>query len=74
MRAKVILLCSCCLVLGIMMPVPVCRADDRATDRASLRGVKPVVVRVHTFERDWTSELAKRSLYHENTKYGNHEI
>jgi hypothetical protein len=45
-----------------MMPVLVCRADDRARDRASLRGVKTVVVKVHTFERDWASELAKAGL------------
>jgi hypothetical protein len=45
-----------------MMPVIVCRADDRATDRATLRGTKTVVVRVHTFERDWAPELARAGL------------
>ena len=36
--------------------------DDRARDRASLRGIKSVVVKVHTYEREWTSELAKAGL------------
>jgi len=45
-----------------LLPVLVCRADDRATDRASLRGIKTIVVKVHTFERDWASELAKADL------------
>ena len=40
----------------------VCRADDRARDRASLRGIRAVVVRVHTFEHEWASELAKAGL------------
>ena len=40
----------------------VCRADDRALDRASLLGIKTVVVKVHTFERDWAAELAKSGL------------
>ena len=45
-------------LLILMMPAFVCRADDRA----SLLGIKTVVVRVHTFERDWASELAKAGL------------
>ena len=36
--------------------------DDRAKDRASLRGIKTVFVRVHTFEHEWASELAKAGL------------
>jgi hypothetical protein len=36
--------------------------DDRAKDRASLRGIKKVIVRVHTFEHEWASELAKAGL------------
>jgi hypothetical protein len=44
------------------MPALVCHADDRARDRASLRGVKNVVVKVHPFERDWVAELAKAGL------------
>ena len=48
--------------LLIMIPALVCRADDRATDRASLRGIKTIVATVHTFEREWASELAKVRL------------
>ena len=49
-------------LVGLMMPVLVCHADDRALDRMSLRGAKTVVVKVHTFERDWAGELAKAGL------------
>ena len=50
------------VLLIFMVPALVCRADDRARDRASLRGIKSVVVRIHTFEREWASELAKAGL------------
>jgi hypothetical protein len=54
------------LYLGVfsifMTPALVCLADDRARDRASLRGIKAVAVRVHTFEHEWVSELAKVGL------------
>ena len=49
-------------LLIFMMPALVCRADDRAGDRASLRGIKKVVVKVHAFEHEWTSELSKAGL------------
>ena len=49
-------------LLILICSVVVCRADDRAMDRASLRGIKSVVVKVHTFEREWASELAKAEL------------
>jgi hypothetical protein len=45
-----------------LLSVVICWADDRARDRASLRGIKTVVVKVHTFEREWASELAKAGL------------
>lgn len=48
--------------LMFIIPALVCRADDRATDRASLRGIKTVVIRVHTFEPEWAPELAKAGL------------
>lgn len=51
-----------CVLLISMVPTLVCRADDRAGDRASLRGIKTVVVKVHTFEHEWASELAKAGL------------
>jgi hypothetical protein len=40
----------------------VCHADDRARDRASLRGVETIVVKVHPFESDWVAELTKAGL------------
>jgi len=50
-----------CLSLTIILP-PICHADDRARDRASLRGIKNIVVRVHSFEREWADVLAKSGL------------
>ena len=50
-----------CLLLTIILS-PICHADDRARDRASLRGIKTIIVKVHTFEREWISELGKVSL------------
>ena len=52
---------SVSLFLTLILP-PVCQADDRARDRASLRGIKTIVVKVHSFEREWAAELAKVSL------------
>ena len=52
---------SACLLLTLILP-PICHADDRARDRASLRGIKTIVVKVHTFGREWASELAKVGL------------
>ena len=51
------------LVLFIIMtPALVGHTDDLARDRASLRGIKTVVVKVHAFEREWAAELAKPGL------------
>jgi hypothetical protein len=49
-------------LLIFMITAFVCRADDRARDRESLRGIKSVVVRIHAFEHEWASELAKAGL------------
>jgi len=49
-------------LLIFFLSAVVCQADDRARDRASLRGIKTVVVKVHTFENEWASELAKAGL------------
>jgi hypothetical protein len=49
------------MLLTIILP-PICHADDRARDRASLRGIENIVVRVHSFEREWAAELAKSGL------------
>ncbi len=46
----------------MFLPALVCHADDRAKDRATLRGIKTIVVKVHTFEREWASELTKAGL------------
>lgn len=50
------------LVLLFMTPAPIGQADDRARDRESLRGIKTIVVKVHTFEREWAVEFAKAGL------------
>ena len=49
-------------MLILVLSAGVGHTDDRARDRASLRGIKTVVVRVHTFEHEWASELAKVGL------------
>jgi hypothetical protein len=49
-------------LLILFLSVVVGHADDRARDRSSLRGIKTVVVKVHTFEREWAAELAKPGL------------
>ena len=49
-------------LLIFILSALVCRADDRARDRASLRGIKTIVVRVYSFEREWASELKKAGL------------
>ncbi len=50
-----------CLVT-FFLSVAVSHADDRARGRASLRGIKSIIVKVHTFEREWASELARAGL------------
>lgn len=40
----------------------VCRADDKARDRKTLQGIQSVVVKVHTVETEWQTELAKVGL------------
>ena len=37
-------------------------ADDRATDRATLRGIQSVIVKVHSWEPEWAAELKKAGL------------
>lgn len=49
-------------LLVTFLPALVCHADDRARDRATLHGIKTIVVKVHTFEREWASELTQASL------------
>ena len=40
----------------------VCRADDKARDRKTLQGIQSVVVKVHTVETEWQTELEKVGL------------
>jgi len=37
-------------------------ADDRARDRATLRGIQSVIVKVHSWEPEWRAELKKVGL------------
>jgi plasmid maintenance system killer protein len=39
-----------------------CQADDRARDRATLRGIQSIIVKVHPFEAEWHAELEKVGL------------
>jgi hypothetical protein len=41
---------------------PFCQADDRARDRATLRGIQSVIVKVHSLEPEWSGELKKVGL------------
>jgi hypothetical protein len=49
-------------LLIFLLSVVICWADDRARDRASLRGITTIVVKVHALEREWASELVKAGL------------
>ena len=40
----------------------ICQADDRARDRATLRGIQSVIVKVHSWEPEWRAELKKAGL------------
>ena len=50
------------MVLITMNLADVCRADDRARDRKTLKGIQSVVVKVHAVEADWQAELQKAGL------------
>jgi hypothetical protein len=39
-----------------------CQADDRARDRATLRGIQSIIVKVHPVESEWPAELEKVGL------------
>ena len=39
-----------------------CQADDRARDRATLRGIQSIIVKVHPLEAEWRAELEKVGL------------
>jgi len=40
----------------------ICQADDKAKDRATLRGIQSVIVKVQTWEPEWRGELKKAGL------------
>lgn len=48
-------------LLTIMLS-DVCRADDKARDRQTLKGIRAVVVIVHAVEAEWQAELEKVGL------------
>ncbi len=39
-----------------------CQADDRARDRATLRGIQSIIVKVHPLAAEWRAELEKVGL------------
>jgi hypothetical protein len=39
-----------------------CQADDRARDRATLRGIQSIIVKVHPLPAEWHAELEKLGL------------
>lgn len=39
-----------------------CQADDRARDRATLRGIQSIIVQVHSWEPEWSEQLKKVGL------------
>jgi plasmid maintenance system killer protein len=40
----------------------ICQADDKAKDRATLRGIQSVIVKVHSWDPEWSGELKKVGL------------
>jgi hypothetical protein len=50
------------MVLITLNLADVCRADDRARDRETLKGIQSAVVKVHSVETDWQVELKKVGL------------
>ena len=39
-----------------------CQADDRARDRATLRGIQSIIVKGHGIEAEWKTELGRVGL------------
>jgi len=52
--------------VALFFPGSFCQADDRARDRATLRGIQAVIVRVHSWEPGWREELKKVGLEEDN--------
>ena len=49
-------------LLIFITPANFVRADDKARDRKTLRGIQSVVVKVHPVEVEWQAELEKVGL------------
>ena len=43
----------------------ICQADDKAWDRATLRGIQAVIVKIHSWEPEWHAELICNNRYHD---------
>ena len=50
------------LFLTLFFVSSLCEADDKAKDRATLRGIQAVSVKVHSWEPEWREELKKVGL------------
>jgi hypothetical protein len=63
MMRNIIFVCLIAVLFSIFLSLgSFCQADDRARDRATLRGIQSIIVKVHTLEAEWQSELAKVGL------------
>lgn len=47
---------------AFLFPGSFCQADDRARDRATLRGIQSIIVKVHSWEPGWSAQLKKVGL------------
>jgi hypothetical protein len=56
--------CHILIVLFFMLSFlgSFCQADDRARDRATLRGIQSLIVKVHSWEPGWSEQLKKVGL------------
>ena len=59
MFSKLVLLKGVVFCLVFVFLSVFCRADDRVTDRTTLRGIQSVVVKVHSWEPEWRAALEK---------------
>lgn len=59
MLSKLLLLNGAVFCLVLVFVSNFCRADYKARDRGTLRGIQAVVVRVYTWECEWRAELGK---------------
>ena len=63
MMRKIIFVCLIAVLFSIFLFWgSFCQADDRARDRATLRGIQSIIVKVHPLEAEWQTELAKVGL------------